>query len=314
MGCVVIVKKLLFFALACSASVCVFLRVHRVHDFAIQKKITIVATTSIVADAVRKIVGDHIAVHGLMGPGVDPHLYRARESDVHKLAAADLVLYNGLHLEGKIGQVLEGMQRFTQTVAVASCLDTTMLRAADFADLYDPHIWFDVAIWIVVVRFIQKSVIALDPINTDAYKKNGDEYIRELEQLHAYVHRRVNELDVQKRILITAHDAFGYFGAAYGFEVVGLQGLSTDCDISTKDIKELADYIVENHIPVIFVESSIPQRSIAAVQNAVRARGWSVQIGPELYSDALGDNTTPAPSYVGMIKYNVDALVDALKV
>jgi manganese/zinc/iron transport system substrate-binding protein len=310
----VIIKKALFFAFACLVSVCVFLRVHRVHDAASQKKLTIVATTSIIADAIRRIVGDHIAVHGLMGPGVDPHLYRARESDVHKLAAADLIIYNGLHLEGKMGQVLEGMQRFTETVAVASCLDTTILRAADFADLYDPHIWFDVALWIVVVRFIQQSVIALDPINADAYKKNGDDYIRELEQLHAYVHKRVNELNCSKRILITAHDAFGYFGAAYDFEVVGLQGLSTDCDISTKDIKDLADYIVENAVPTIFVESSIPQRSIAAVQNAVRARGWSVQMGPELYSDALGDDSTLASSYVGMITYNIDAIVDSLKV
>jgi manganese/zinc/iron transport system substrate-binding protein len=308
-------KKLLFFALVCLASVGVFLRMHRVHDAAaIQKKLTIVATTSIIADAVRKIVGDHIAVHGLMGPGVDPHLYRARESDVHTLAAADLIIYNGLHLEGKMGQVLSGMQRFTQTVAVASCLDTTMLRAADFADLYDPHIWFDVALWIVVVRFIQQTVITLDPINADAYKKNGDDYICELEQLHAYIHTRVSELDVKKRILITAHDAFGYFGAAYDFKVVGLQGLSTDCDISTKDIQQLANYIVNNAVPVIFVESSISQRTILAVQNAVRARGWSVQIGPELYSDALGDDTTSAANYIGMIKYNVDAIVNALKV
>ncbi len=305
-------KKLLFFALACSVSVCVFLCVHRVHDAAIQKKLTIVATTSIIADAVRKIVGDHIVVHGLMGPGVDPHLYRARESDVHKLAAAGLVLYNGLHLEGKMGQVLEGMQQFTQTVGVASCLDTTMLRAGDFVNLYDPHIWFDVALWIGVVRFIQQSVIALDPDHADIYIKNGDDYIRELEQLHAYVHIRVNEIDVKKRILITAHDAFGYFGAAYDFKVVGLQGLSTDCDISTRDIQQLADYIVNNAVPVIFVESSISQRTIVAVQNAVRARGWSVQIGPELYSDALGDDTTSAENYIGMIKYNVDAIVDSL--
>ena len=262
-----------------------------VHHADKKKSLTIVATTSIIADAVRRVVGDRITVHGLMGPGVDPHLYRARESDVHKLAAADLVFYNGLHLEGKMGQVLEGMQRFTQTVAVAQSLDTTMLRAADFADLYDPHIWFDVALWIIVARYIQQSVIVLDPINANVYKQNGDEYIRELEQLHAYVQKRVNEIDVKKRILITAHDAFGYFGTQYGFEVVGLQGLSTDCDISTRDIQQLADYIVENTVPTIFVESSIPQRAIVAVQNAVRARGFSVHIGPELYSDALGDSS-----------------------
>jgi len=306
-------KKLLLCLLCiCVASASVVFRVHHVHGVTTQKKLIIVATISIIADAVHRIVGDAITVHGLMGPGVDPHLYRARESDVHKLAAANLVLYNGLHLEGKMGQVLEGMQRFTPTVAVAQSLDTTALRSTDFDNLYDPHIWFDVALWMIVVRSIQQAVIALDPEHINLYKQNGDAYIAELEQLHAYVHQRVSEIDVKKRILITAHDAFGYFGAQYGFEVVGLQGLSTDCDISTRDIQQLADYIVEHKVPTVFVESSIPQRAIVAVHNAVRARGWSVAIGPELYSDALGDDSTAASSYVGMIKYNVDAIVDSL--
>ena len=306
-------KRLLFFALACVVAALLLVQCKREALVDSKKNLTIVATTSIIADSVRRVVGDHITVHGLMGPGVDPHLYRARESDVHKLAQADLVLYNGLHLEGKMGQVLEGMQRFTQTVPVAQSIDSTKLRAAEFATLYDPHIWFDVSLWIMVVRYIQDCVIALDPVHADMYKKNGDDYIAELEQLHAYVHKRVAEIKKEKRILITAHDAFGYFGAAYGFEVVGLQGLSTDCDISTKDIQQLADYIVRHKVPTIFVETSIPQRAIMAVQNAVHARGWDVTIGPELYSDALGDNTTSASSYVGMVKYNVDAIVDALK-
>src|SRR5438309_475416 len=304
-------KRLLFFA--CTGVLGALLLVQCKYDAQMNtpKQYTIVVTTSIIADSVRRIVGDHITVYALMGPSVDPHLYRARESDVHKLAEADLVLYNGLHLEGKMGQVLEGMQRFTRTVAVAQNIDTTKLRIADFATVYDPHIWFDVSLWIVVVRKIQQCVIALDSVHEDIYKKNGDDYVAELEQLHAYVQKRVNEIEQEKRILITAHDAFGYFGASYGFEVVGLQGLSTDCDISTKDIQQLADYIVQHKIPTIFVETSIPQRSIAAVQNAVRARGWNVTIGPELYSDALGDGTTSASSYIGMVKYNVDAVVDS---
>lgn len=280
-----------------------------------QKKLTIVATTSMLADAVRMIVRDvpHVEVHGLMGPGVDPHLYRARESDVHKLAAADLIVYNGLHLEGKMGQVLEGMQRFTKTIAAAYALDITRLRSTDCSELYDPHIWFDVTLWIAVVRYIQKNIIALDLEHADLYTKNGDEYCAQLAQLDNYIKQRVNEVDAQKRILITAHDAFGYFGAAYGFTVVGLQGLSTDCDISTKDIEDLADYIVEKNIPAIFVETSIPQRTLLAVRNAVAARGHHVAIGPELYSDALGDELSAASSYGGMVKYNIDAIVDALK-
>ncbi len=278
----------------------------------VKKTLIIVATTSMLADAARNIVGDNITVYGLMGAGVDPHLYRARESDVHKLAAADMVIYNGLHLEGKMGQVLQGMQRFTNVCAVANTLKKEQLRSSEFDDLYDPHIWFDVLLWIELVRYMQQQIIALDPEHADVYQKNGDDYIDELEQLHEYVQRRVNELDVDKRILITAHDAFGYFGARYGFEVIGLQGLSTDCDISTKDIQQLADFIVEKQISTMFVESSIPQRALVAAQNAVCARGWNIAIGPELYSDALGDEQSGASSYIAMVKYNVNAIVDSL--
>jgi manganese/zinc/iron transport system substrate-binding protein len=277
------------------------------------QKLTIVATTSMLADAVRNIVGDNIVVYGLMGPGVDPHLYRAKESDVHKLAAADMVIYNGLHLEGKMGQVLEGMNRFTIVLNASKALPKEQLRCTEFEDLYDPHIWFDVSLWIDVVRYIQQQIIALDSEHAEIYCKNGDEYIAQLQQLHAYVQQRVNEVDENKRILITAHDAFGYFGAQYGFEVVGLQGLSTDCDISTRDIQQLADFIVAKRIPTIFVESSIPQRALVAVQNAVSARGWSAAIGPELYSDALGDEDSRASSYIAMVKHNIDAIVDLLK-
>jgi manganese/zinc/iron transport system substrate-binding protein len=295
-------------------STLIFLREHNNATILNQKKLTIVATTSILTDAVRMIVRDvpHTVVHGLMGPGVDPHLYRARESDVHKLAAADLIVYNGLHLEGKMGQVLDGMQRFTKTIAAAHALDTSLLHKSEIENLYDPHIWFDVVLWIEVVRYIQQCVIALDSEHADMYQKNGDDYVVQLQQLHAYVQQRSNALDASAKILITAHDAFGYFGARYGFKVVGLQGLSTDCDISTKDIQELADYIVDHKIPALFVESSIPQRSLIAVQNAAAARGHNVVLGAELYSDALGDEQSGASSYLTMVKHNVDAIVDSL--
>ena len=211
-----------------------------------------------------------------------------------------------------MGQVLDGMQRFTTVINVSQALPKEQLRCAEFDELYDPHIWFDVLLWIEVVRYMQKQIIALDPEQADLYQKNGDAYIAQLEQLHQYVQQRVSELPIEKRILITAHDAFGYFGARYGFEVVGLQGLSTDCDISTKDIQQLSDFIVQKQIPTIFVESSIPQRALVAVQNAVRARGWDVQLGAELYSDALGDEDSGASTYVAMVKYNINAIVDAL--
>ena len=277
-----------------------------------KKKCTIVATTSMIADAVKNIVGDCAAVYQLMGPGIDPHVYRARESDVHKLAQADLVFYNGLHLEGKMGQVLEGMHYFTKTVAVTDALDKKMLRSVDFDNMYDPHVWFDVSLWATIARYIQQQIMITDPDNAQIYSVNGDAYIQKLERLHRYVQERVNTIPVAQRVLITAHDAFGYFGRAYGFEVIGLQGLSTDSDISTKDIQKLAAIIVAKKMHAIFIESSIPTRALVAVQNAVAARGWRVEIGDELYSDALGNETTQAGSYCGMIMYNINTIIQAL--
>ena len=300
-----------FLFIACFISMLIFFQIGPKKNG--ERVLTIVATTSMLADAARNIVGNEIMVHGLMGCGIDPHVYRARESDVHKLAAADLVIYNGLHLEGKMGQVLEGMNRFTTVINASEALDKSMLRAADFDALYDPHIWFNVQYWITIVRHIQNAIMLLDPDNAAIYKKNGDEHIVQLEQLHEYVQQRVAEIAPQKRILITAHDAFGYFGDAYNFEVVGLQGLSTDSDISTRDIQQLADYIVQKKIPTIFVESSVPARSLRAVQQAVVAQGWIVNLGDELYSDALGDEASGADTYINMVKYNVDIIVDALK-
>ena len=172
---------------------------------------------------------------------------------------------------------------------------------------------FDIKLWISVVRYIQSALTDIDPEHAFVYKKNGDEYIEQLEHLHVYVQQRVNEINPKKRILITAHDAFGYFGAQYGLEVVGLQGLSTDCDISTKDIQELADYIVQKRISTVFVETSISERTLIAVCDAVTASGHIVALGAQLYSDALGDEGSGAASYIRMVKHNVDAIVDALK-
>lgn len=306
-------KRFLFLMLIFSIGLFFFFFFRDDIQKSVKRHIAVVATTSMLADAVRNIVGDHMVVHGLMGCGIDPHVYRARESDVHKLAAADLVVYNGLHLEGKMGQVLEGMNRFTKVINASRAIDTQRLRTADFDELYDPHIWFDVKLWIMVIRHIQAAIMQIDPKHADIYKKNGDAYCAQLEQLHEYVQQRIAQLQPQQRILVTAHDAFGYFGDAYNFEVVGLQGLSTDADISTRDIQQLADYIVQKKIPTIFVESSIPARSLMAVQQAVAAQGWSVAIGDELYSDALGDEESGADTYVAMIKHNIDTIVDALK-
>lgn len=291
---------------------CTGLMYHSQAGNPIDKKLIIVTTTSILADTIKNIVGNTASVISLMGPGIDPHMYRARESDVHTLANADIIFYNGLHLEGKMGQVLEGMNRFVPTYAVADALDISLLHNADFDGLYDPHIWFDVSLWIVVAHYIEQKLCENDSINADVYRCNGASYRNVLSQLHTYVQNRMNSIPHEHRILVTAHDAFSYFGKVYDCQVVALQGLSTDSDISTTDVQKLAAYIAQKKIKTIFVETSIPERSLRAVQNAVAAYGWHVNIGDELYSDALGDQKSPANNYYNMIRYNVDVIVNAL--
>lgn len=273
-----------------------------------KKTIIAVCTTSMITDMVQQIGRNNIVVHGLMGPGVDPHLYRARESDLHKLAASDIIFYNGLHLEGKMAEVFASMSRYKKTVAVTDAITKDQLRSTEFACMYDPHVWHDVRLWMCVVQYISDNLIAIDPDHADNYQNNTQQLLRQLEKLDQYVVQQANKIPPSQRILITAHDAFGYFGIRYGFDVVGLQGLSTDSQIGTKDIQQLASFIVEKKIPVMFVESSIPQRSIKAVQRAVEARGWQVAIGEELFSDALGNPKTLPGSYIGMIRHNIDTI------
>ena len=277
-----------------------------------KKQFTVVCTTSIITDTVQRIGGNNIVVHGLMGPGIDPHLYRARESDMHKLAAADLIFYNGLHLEGKMSEVFASMGRYTKTVAVTDAIPKEQLLSSEFVDLYDPHVWHDVCMWMMVVQFIITSMSDADPDNALVYQGNGDQLLKELEALDKYVITKAQQVPASQRILVTAHDAFGYFGSRYGFEVLGLQGLSTDSQVGIKDIQQLTSFIVNKKVQVLFVESSMPHRNIQAVQHAVEARDWYVTIGQELFSDALGDPQTPAGSYAGMIKHNIDTIVAAI--
>jgi manganese/zinc/iron transport system substrate-binding protein len=277
------------------------------------RPLSIVCTTSILADTLQQIVGPHATVKALMGPGVDPHTYRARESDVHALANADIIFYNGLHLEGKMADILHGMRAYATTIAVADCLPTHELIASDeFENLYDPHIWFCVPIWIQVCNYIRDTLNAQDPEHAQEYTRNANAYINTLEELHATLTQTAHTIPQEKRILVTAHDAFSYFGKTYGFRVVGLQGINTDAQAGTRDIQDLADFIIRHQIPTIFVESSIPQRTIHAVQQSTQARGVPVAIGPELYSDALGSPDSAAATYCDMVRYNMTTIVNAL--
>jgi manganese/zinc/iron transport system substrate-binding protein len=254
-----------------------------------------------------------------MGPGVDPHRYVATPGDVARLRKADLILYNGLHLEGKMGDLFEELEGRVRTVAVTKNLEPNKdLRAAEegYETTHDPHVWFDVRLWAKCVDTVRDALIAADPAGADVYRANADRYRGELEALHREVVEKLAVVQPKsRRVLITAHDAFHYFGQAYDFEVRGLQGISTAADISTKDVDALAHFIGERRIPAIFGETSVPDRSIAAVQATVkRLYKFEVKlVEDKLFSDALGEPGTPAGTYVGMVRHNVDAIARALR-
>lgn len=279
-----------------------------------QGPVHVVATTSIIADLTSRIAGPHARVEALMGPGIDPHLYKASESDVRRLSEADLVLYNGLHLEGKMGDILTKMARKRPVVAVTEEIPQDRLREPpEFAGQYDPHVWFDVSMWAHTLGPIVRELSALDAEHAKEFQANADALGKELAALDAEVKQRIAALPQQQRILVTAHDAFGYFGRRYGMEVVGLQGISTLSEAGLKDVDRVVQLVVDRQVKAIFIESSVPRRSIEAVQAAVRSRGHEVAIGGQLYSDSLGAAGTPAGTYTGMVRANVDTIVKALQ-
>jgi manganese/zinc/iron transport system substrate-binding protein len=277
------------------------------------RQVRVVATIGMITDVAQNVGGERVSVSGLMGPGVDPHLYKASEGDVGRLSDADVIFYNGLHLEAKMGEVLEQMGGQTKTVAVTSGIDEALLLSPpEFEGAHDPHVWFDVTLWMKAVETIRDAFIEVDPGSADLYRANAQAYLAQLEELQAYVQEQTARVPEQQRVLITAHDAFNYFGRAYGFEVRGLQGISTATEAGTGDVQGLAAFIADKQIPAIFVESSVPVRNIEAVQAAVEAKGFRVSIGGELFSDAMGDWGTEEGTYIGMVRHNVDTIVGAL--
>jgi manganese/zinc/iron transport system substrate-binding protein len=266
-----------------------------------------------IGDAARRIGGEHVAVTTLMGPGVDPHLYKASEGDVRLLAEADLVLYNGLHLEGKMGDVLVKLARSRPVVAVTEDLPREELREpAEMAGQYDPHVWFDVALWSTILPPIERELARLDSAHAAEFAANREAFAAELAALDGWVAERIATIPEPQRVLVTAHDAFGYFGRRYGVRVVGLQGISTLAEAGLKDVERVVDVIVSSRIPAIFVETSVPKKAIEAVQAAAKARGHDVAIGWLLFSDALGPQDSDAGTYPGMVRANVTTIVGAL--
>ena len=277
-------------------------------------KLQVVTTTSMITDLVKNIGGDLIEINGLMGAGVDPHLYKASEGDVNKLYKADIIIYNGLHLEGKLVEVFEKMENQDKIqVPLAEFLDEkTLIGSEYFVSNYDPHVWFDIQYFKQFANKVTDALSKADPANAVSFKENEKAYLGKLDNLELQVKAKIASLPPEKRILVTAHDAFNYFGKAYGFEVVGLQGLSTATEAGVQDVQRLSQFIIDKQVTAIFVESSVPRRTIEALQAAVKSKGAQVEIGGSLFSDALGNTGTPEGTYTGMFTYNVNTIVDAL--
>ncbi len=274
----------------------------------------VVCTIGMITDVAGIVGGDRTVVVGLMGAGVDPHSYVAAPRDMRELARADLILYNGLHLEGRLAEQLERLGVRRPAVAVTDGINPARLRAPpDFAGQYDPHVWFDVSLWAQATERIRDALIDVDPAGTTEYEQNAAAYLEQLAALHEETRARIAEIPRESRVLITAHDAFGYFGRAYDIEVRGLQGISTDSEASLRDVNDLVDTLVSRRIKAIFVESSVPRRNMEALITGCRARGHKVRIGGELYGDALGPPGTPEGTYIGMVRHNVNTIVDALR-
>ncbi|MDP1416979.1 zinc ABC transporter substrate-binding protein [Peribacillus simplex] len=275
-------------------------------------KLAIVTTTGMIGDLVENIGGKHVEVTSLMGPGVDPHLYKATQGDVETLDSADMIFYNGVHLEGKMTDIFEMMSKDKPTIAVTEDFKENQLRKVSETE-HDPHVWFDVKLWIVAAEAVKKELIAKDPKHEAEYRENHEEYVLQLEELDKYVQEEINKVPEDQRVLVTAHDAFGYYGQSYGLDVRGLQGINTLSEYGSKDVTDMRNYLVENKIKAIFIESSVPRKAIEAVIQGAGKQGHKVEIGGELFSDAMGEKGTEEGTYIGMVRHNTDTIVRALK-
>ncbi len=270
--------------------------------------IRVVATTTMLGDLASVLGGEYISVETLMGEGVDPHTYQASAGDLRRLRSADMILVNGLGLEGRMSDVFEGLAGEKTVVAAGDAIEEDSLRFS--GDVPDPHIWFSVPLWREAAEYVSAELAELDPENADGYAELLEDYLAELDELDGYIRERAASLDPERRVLVTAHDAFGYFGGEYGFEVRGIQGMNTSAEAGTAEISALADMIAERGVRAVFVETSVPQKSAEALIAAVRSRGGTLEIGGSLYSDSLGDGEDAA--YISAFRTNIDTIVSAL--
>ncbi len=274
----------------------------------------VVCTTGMIGDLAANIAGNRANVTALMGPGIDPHYYKATQGDLAKLSTADIIFYNGLFLEGKMEGIFEKMARSKTVVPISGHVPESRLRKPPGSQgEHDPHIWFDVALWAQTIDTVVEVLSKVDPMGKDLFLENGIQYKKELMDLHVWAKEEILTIPEQRRVLITAHDAFGYFGLAYGIEVRGLQGVSTVAEYGVNDVSQLVQFIVNRKVKAIFVESSVPERSINAVREGCNAQGWDVVVGGTLYSDAMGGAGSGADTYIGMVRANVNTIVKGLR-
>ena len=274
----------------------------------------IVTTCAMVTDIVASVAGDHAEVTGLIGEGIDPHLFTAGRNDVQKLLEADVVFYSGLMLEGRMADNFAQVGRKgKQVFAVTEGIDRDLLREPpEFDGHWDPHVWMDVSMWSQSVDFVADALSEYDTANAESYQANADALRSQLAELHNYCGKVIGSVPEKSRYLVTAHDAFGYFAAAYGIQVKAIQGISTESEANVAGINDLVQFICDNEIPAIFVESSVSSANIKAVIDGCAGRGWEVRIGAELYSDAMGAPGTYEGTYIGMMDHNATQIARAL--
>ena len=276
----------------------------------------IVCTVGMITDIVVNLAGDYAEVEGIIGEGIDPHLYKPTRGDVIKLSQADVVFYNGLLLEGKMTDVLVGIAskgKLVKAVTEAILVETDYLLEKDDGSAYtDPHVWMDVSGWLRAIPVVAETLAVYDPENAEAYRFKATVYAEQLEALDAYAKEAMSTIPESQRVLVTAHDAFQYLGRAYGIEVRGIQGISTESEAGVRDLEDLVDFIVERQIPAVFVESSVADKNVRALVEGARARGHAVIIGGSLFSDAMGQAGTYEGTYIGMIDRNITTITNAL--
>lgn len=276
--------------------------------------IQVTCTVGMLTDLTRQIGGDRLTVTGLMGAGTDPHLYKTTPGDVKKLGTSDLILYCGHHLEGKMGDAFSRVSKRVPAVAVCEQIPRADLLAEDpQSDAVDPHLWFDVRLWTKAALVIQDTLIEFDPEHAEGYAARGAALVSQLNELHAWVQSQVQSIPQERRVLVTAHDAFRYFGRAYQFEVIGIQGLSTESEASVQKINELVGLIVDRGIPAVFIESTVSEKNVRSLIEGCQSRGHTLKVGGSLYSDAMGPEGTESGTYMGMVRHNVETIVAALR-